>query len=47
MQADHHEYREWVPADIPGVKAALDGRNVLDRHAWRDIPVVSVSNPRA
>lgn len=34
VQADHSSYAELTPADFPGVRAALDGRGVLDGTAW-------------
>jgi UDP-N-acetyl-D-mannosaminuronate dehydrogenase len=30
IQADHVEYRELTRARIPGVKAIIDGRRVMD-----------------
>ncbi len=30
VQADHAAYRGLTPADLPGVRAVLDGRGVLD-----------------
>jgi nucleotide sugar dehydrogenase len=30
LQADHAEYRALGPADVPGVRAVVDGRDVLD-----------------
>lgn len=34
IQADHHEYRSLVPADIPGATVVYDGRGVLDPELW-------------
>jgi UDP-N-acetyl-D-mannosaminuronate dehydrogenase len=35
LQADHSEYLEIGPRQLPGVAAILDGRNVLDHARWR------------
>lgn len=35
IQADHKEYRDLLPDDIPGVRAVFDGRGVLDQEVWR------------
>jgi UDP-N-acetyl-D-mannosaminuronic acid dehydrogenase len=34
VQADHAEYRQLTPADLPGAKAVVDGRGVLDKHPF-------------
>ncbi len=34
VQADHPEYRELTPADLPGVQVLLDGRNATDPARW-------------
>lgn len=34
VQADHAEYRELSPADLPGVKAFIDGRRVSSAENW-------------
>jgi nucleotide sugar dehydrogenase len=34
VQADHDEYGTWSSADVPGVRAVLDGRRILDASAW-------------
>ena len=34
VQADHAEYRTLSGADLPGVRALVDGRNVTDPAAW-------------
>ena len=33
LQADHPEYARLEPADLPGVRAVVDGRDVLDASA--------------
>ncbi|MFA4929890.1 MAG: nucleotide sugar dehydrogenase [Patulibacter sp.] len=35
VQTDHAEYRSWAPDAVPGVRAVVDGRGVLDVDAWR------------
>jgi nucleotide sugar dehydrogenase len=35
VQADHAAYRELGPGDLPGVRAVLDGRGVLDAERLR------------
>ena len=34
LQADHEDYRALSPADLPGARAVLDGRRVLDPAAF-------------
>jgi UDP-N-acetyl-D-mannosaminuronic acid dehydrogenase len=34
VQADHAEYRSLRPADLPGLRAVVDGRDVLDTGAF-------------
>jgi len=34
IQADHGEYRTITIADLPGVKAVIDGRRVSSADAW-------------
>ncbi|MGE4427810.1 MAG: hypothetical protein AB7G37_15280, partial [Solirubrobacteraceae bacterium] len=40
LQADHAAYRELTPADVPGVRAIVDGRSALDVDAWRAAGVI-------
>ncbi len=42
VQADHAEYRELRPADLPGVRAILDGRGILDKTAWSRVHVLRI-----
>ena len=42
VQADHSEYRQLVPEDLPGLKVLLDGRRVLDAHEWPGVRVVQI-----
>lgn len=38
IQTDHVEYRTLTPADLPGVKALVDGRRITDPAAWDGVP---------
>ena len=42
LQADHAEYQELTPGDLPGVKVVLDGRGVLDHARWPGVSVLSL-----
>ena len=42
LQADHPEYRELTPADLPGVQVMIDGRNVLNPGAWEGVTYRSI-----
>jgi nucleotide sugar dehydrogenase len=35
LQADHGEYRALTPAELPGVRAVVDGRDALDPEPFR------------
>jgi nucleotide sugar dehydrogenase len=37
VQADHAQYRELAPSDLPGVRTILDGRGVTDEAKWNGI----------
>ncbi|MBM7830024.1 nucleotide sugar dehydrogenase [Agromyces cerinus] len=37
VQADHAEYRDLGPADLPGVRAFIDGRRVSSPDVWGDV----------
>ncbi|HEU4974342.1 MAG TPA: nucleotide sugar dehydrogenase [Baekduia sp.] len=47
VQADHAEYRALTPAALPGVRAIVDGRNVLDAAAFTaaGVPVQRIGRP--
>jgi UDP-N-acetyl-D-mannosaminuronic acid dehydrogenase len=47
LQADHEEYRRLTPADLPGVRAVVDGRDVLERAPFdaAGIPVARIGRP--
>ncbi|MGY3201662.1 nucleotide sugar dehydrogenase [Streptomyces sp. TE5632] len=37
LQADHAEYRELTPADLPDVTVLVDGRRTTDPEAWKGV----------
>jgi nucleotide sugar dehydrogenase len=47
VQADHAQYASLTPADLPGVRAIVDGRGVIDAAALRaaDITVRVIGRP--
>jgi UDP-N-acetyl-D-mannosaminuronic acid dehydrogenase len=47
LQADHGEYRRLRPADVPGARAVVDGRDALDRAPLEaaGIAVVGIGRP--
>ncbi|MDN6428310.1 MAG: nucleotide sugar dehydrogenase [Propionibacterium sp.] len=45
IQADHAEYRELVPGDLPGVRLLFDGRRVTDPALWAGTPRMVVGAP--
>ena len=47
VQADHPAYRELGPADLPGARTILDGRDVLDagRFAAAGVRVLRIGRP--
>lgn len=36
VQADHAEYRDLAPADLPGIKTFVDGRRISSASKWPD-----------
>jgi nucleotide sugar dehydrogenase len=38
VQADHDEYRSLTAADLPGIKAFIDGRRVSSADQWPGVP---------
>lgn len=38
IQADHSQYRELAPDDLPGIRVLLDGRRVTDPVRWAGVP---------
>jgi nucleotide sugar dehydrogenase len=47
VQADHAEYRSLTSADLPGVRAVVDGRGVLDPAGFAGVPVKRLGRPVA
>jgi UDP-N-acetyl-D-mannosaminuronic acid dehydrogenase len=47
VQADHAEYRSLAPADLPGLRALVDGRDVVEQAPFRaaGIPVRRIGRP--
>jgi UDP-N-acetyl-D-mannosaminuronate dehydrogenase len=39
LQAAHSRYRDLAPPGVPGVRAVLDGRGVLDPGPWKEAGV--------
>ena len=37
VQADHPEYKEFTPADLPGLQVVVDGRGMLDSAKWEGV----------
>ena len=40
LQTDHGDYRALTPADLPGIRLLVDGRNATDAAAWAGTPRV-------
>ena len=38
LQTDHAEYAELAPAELPGVRLLVDGRNTTDAARWVGTP---------
>ncbi|TFB53932.1 nucleotide sugar dehydrogenase [Cryobacterium tagatosivorans] len=38
LQADHAEYRDLTPADFPGIRLLVDGRNATSPEKWAGVP---------
>lgn len=45
LQADHAEYRDLGPADLPGVRTLVDGRRVTDSARWDGVTRVVLGEP--
>jgi nucleotide sugar dehydrogenase len=37
IQADHQEYRQLSPSDLPGIRTLIDGRRITDPAAWTGV----------
>ncbi|USQ81839.1 nucleotide sugar dehydrogenase [Ornithinimicrobium faecis] len=42
VQADHPQYAELAPADLPGLKLLLDGRRITDPAAFTGVPRLTI-----
>ncbi|MCH6231345.1 nucleotide sugar dehydrogenase [Microbacterium sp. CFH 31415] len=42
LQTDHAEYRSVTPADLPGIRLIVDGRNATDAAVWTGTPRIVV-----
>ena len=42
LQTDHADYRELSPAQLPGIRLIVDGRNATDASAWAGTPRIVV-----
>ncbi|WP_432559710.1 nucleotide sugar dehydrogenase [Granulicoccus sp. GXG6511] len=47
VQADHADYREIGPADLPGVRTIVDGRATTDPERWQDVDHTVLGRTRA
>ncbi|GAA1680771.1 hypothetical protein GCM10010977_21200 [Citricoccus zhacaiensis] len=45
LQAAHTEYKEWTPADLPGIRTLIDGRSIVDATQWADVTVRTIGRP--
>lgn len=46
LQADHAEYKEWTPADLPGIRTLIDGRSILEAGKWEGVTVRTIGRPK-
>lgn len=47
LQADHAEYLDWGPAEIPGLQTILDGRCALSAASWPEVTYIAIGRARA
>ena len=47
LQADHPEYLALTPADLPGVRAFVDGRGVIDAANWPGVTFLRLGDGEA
>ena len=47
LQADHPEYLDLTPTDLPGIQAIIDGRGVLDPARWEGVAHRSIGDGTA
>jgi nucleotide sugar dehydrogenase len=42
VQANHEEYRDWGPADVPGIRCVLDGRAWTTPERWPGVTHLTI-----
>lgn len=42
LQTDHAEYRDLLPAELPGVKLLVDGRAITSSERWNGVPRIVI-----
>ncbi|AXE39969.1 nucleotide sugar dehydrogenase [Acidipropionibacterium virtanenii] len=47
LQADHPEYKDLGPNDLPGIRVLVDGRHVVDPANWEGVEVIVVGDGEA
>ena len=47
LQADHPEYLDLTPTDLPGTQVIIDGRGVLDPARWKGVAYRSIGDGTA
>jgi UDP-N-acetyl-D-mannosaminuronate dehydrogenase len=47
LQADHPEYLALTPADLPGIRAFVDGRGVIDGADWPGVTFLRLGDGEA
>ena len=47
LQADHPEYLELAPSDLPGIAVIVDGRGALDPARWEGVAYRSIGDGTA
>lgn len=45
LQADHEEYTTLAPADLPGIRTFVDGRNITDPQRWEGVTHRVIGRP--
>lgn len=45
LQADHREYRNLTPDDLPGIRVLVDGRAFVDPSGWTEVPRIVLGAP--
>ena len=42
LQADHVDYKDWGPAQLPGIRTILDGRRALSAASWPGVVYIAI-----